>query len=158
MPSVVGRLCQDLVSYDLPEHNPFRRLAPLTRAHPLLQHVVVAVSAAHMSNLMRRSASTALLSSPVGDETASRRALAHSLVAKHKALHLMHMALQNIDTVGEDIVFAAAVWLVNLELIESGKKSWKAHLEGAANIMTLLPPAQGSSEALRDYLLSDCFM
>lgn len=159
---VTDRLCKDLVSHDVPDRNPFRSLLPLTKAHPLLQHIIVAASAAHMSNLVKAavppltngSDSNAL----VGYEQASRKALRDALVAKQKALRLMHVAVQDIDSLGGDIALAAALFFVNVELIESGKHGWRAHLEGAGRIMSLLQPSTAADEALRDYMLSDCFM
>ncbi|EFY96137.2 Zn(2)-Cys(6) zinc finger domain protein [Metarhizium robertsii] len=157
-----NRVCKDLVSQDVPERNPFRGLLPLTRAHPLLQHIIVAASAAHMSNLVR----APLANHPkgvddgvtAGIEQASRRALQDALVAKSKALTLMRGAVENIKTTGGDVVLAAALFFINVELIESGKHGWKAHLEGAGRIMSLLQPDSVADTALRDYMLSDCFI
>ncbi|KAL0943025.1 acriflavine sensitivity control protein acr-2 [Colletotrichum truncatum] len=149
------RVCRDLVSWDVPDRNPFRSLVPLTRAHPLLQHILVAASAAHMSNLSR-----AVSSDPVADLNA-RQALTDALVAKHKALRLLSAAIQNIGSsggVGGDVVLAAVLFFVNVELIESGKHGWKPHLEGAGRIMAFLPPLGSSDEALRNYVMSDCFI
>ncbi|KAM0275919.1 hypothetical protein ACHAQH_007261 [Verticillium albo-atrum] len=156
------RLVKDLVSHDLPDRNPFRSLIPLTQANPLLQHVIVAASAAHLSNLTKPS--LALTSAHDGDmiihrsEEASHRALMDSLVAKQKALRLLNEALQNMDNIGSDVILAAVLFFINVELIESGKHGWKAHLEGAGRIMAFLPPADPSTEFLRDYILSDCFI
>lgn len=91
-------------------------------------------------------------------EEASKTALRDALTAKQKALRLMHSALQDIDLTGGDVALAAALFFVNVELIESGKHGWRPHLEGAGKIMTLLQPSSSSDSALRDYLLSDCFM
>ncbi|CRK31837.1 hypothetical protein BN1723_014567 [Verticillium longisporum] len=91
-------------------------------------------------------------------EEASRRALMDSLVAKQKALGLLDEALQNMDNMGSDVILAAVLFFINVELIESGKHGWKAHLEGAGRIMAFLPPAESSTEFLRDYILSDCFI
>ncbi|KAK1471076.1 hypothetical protein CCUS01_06190 [Colletotrichum cuscutae] len=146
------RVCRDLVSWDLPDRNPFRSLIPLTKAHPLLQHIIVAASAAHMSNLSR-----ALSSDPESDLNA-RQALTDALVAKHKALRLLSSALQDIGGVGGDVVLASVLFFVNVELIESGHGGWKPHLEGAGRIMTLLSPASTADVALRDYVMSDCFI
>lgn len=148
------------MSWDLPESNPFRTLVPLTKASPLLQHVIVAASAAHMSNLQRPplapSASNAGTLIYPGSAEASRRALIDALVAKQKALRLLSCAVQDIDAVGSDVVLASVLFLINVELIESGKHGWKAHLEGAGRILTCIQPADGSNEALRDYIVSDC--
>lgn len=92
------------------------------------------------------------------NELAASLALNDSLVAKQKALKLMHYAVQNVEEVGADVVLAAALFFVNVELIESGKYGWRAHLEGAGRIMSLLPDGNAANESLRDYMLSDCFM
>ncbi|KAF6816680.1 acriflavine sensitivity control protein acr-2 [Colletotrichum sojae] len=149
------RVCRDLVSWDVPDRNPFRSLVPLTRAHPLLQHIIVAASAAHMSNLSR-----AVSSDPVADLNA-RQALTDALVAKHKALRLLSSAVRDIGSagaVGGDVVLAAVLFFVNVELIESGRRGWKPHLEGAGRIMAYLPPVDSADEALRNYVMSDCFI
>lgn len=134
---------------------------PLTRAQPLLQHIIVAASAAHMSNLLRppmypMAQPDGVITYPNAGQ-ASKRALKDALVAKHKALRLMHTAVQNIATVGVDVVLAAALFFINVELIESGKHGWKAHLEGVGKMMAMLPPSDNSTRELRDYMLSDCF-
>jgi hypothetical protein len=128
----------------------------------MLQHILVAAAAAHMSNLIRPSLPTWTQPgtgsmTPTTNE-ASRQALRDALVAKHKALRLMCRAVENVDTVGADVVLAASIFFINLELIESGKHGWKAHLEGAGRIMSLLGlTGGGPTNELRDYLLSDCF-
>ena len=163
MCTVTTRVCQDLVSHDLPDRNPFRSLLPLTGAHPLLQHIIVAASAAHMSNMVRGpfnvpAAGCRDTDATFAVEEASSRALRDALVAKTKALKLMHGAVENINSTGGDVVLAAALFFVNVELIESGKHGWKAHLEGAGRIMSMLKPTVVTDTALRDYMLSDCFM
>ena len=154
-------MCKDLVSYDFPDKNPFRALLPLTKAQPLLQHILVAASAAHMSVFLRAPHPCSLLPEGVvlpSSMAAAKEALRDALVAKQKALQLMHFAVQNVETVGGDVVLAAALFFINVELIESGKHGWRHHLEGAARITSFLQPGSASDEALRDYMLSDCFM
>lgn len=129
--------------------------------NPLLQHIIVAASAAHLSNLLRPSIPTVQQPDSqiirFANTEASSRALRDALIAKQEALKLMHNAVQNIDSVGVDVVLAASLFFINVELIESGKHGWKAHLEGAGKIMGLLGPTEGASRDLRDYMLSDCF-
>ncbi|KAL6882941.1 fungal-specific transcription factor domain-containing protein [Trichoderma longibrachiatum] len=155
-----NRVCKDLVSNDMLGFNPFRSLIPLTGAHPLLQHIIVAASAAHMSNLIS-------MGLPFPDDggfipanrpAASAKALNDALVAKHTALKLMSAAIQNLHAVDGDVVLAASLFFINVELIESGKHGWRAHLEGAAKIMSSLQLTQAWDSSLRDYLLSDCFI
>ncbi|PHH77774.1 hypothetical protein CDD82_3365 [Ophiocordyceps australis] len=166
------RLCKDLVSVDMPDTNPFRGLVALARQNPLLQHVIVAASATHMANLHR--APLCQAKTPADGDShqamvkrrvhgaladASARAQQDALVSKTKALASMRHAVANVDAVGgSDIILAAALFFINIELIESGKHGWKAHLEGAGRIMSLLQPASDGNETLRDYLLSDCFI
>lgn len=146
------------MSQDVPECNPFRGLLALTKTHPVLQYIIVAASAAHMSNLVKATLPPANGNRMIsyGGDDVSRNALKDALVAKHKALYLMRGALQDIETTGGDIVLAAALFFVNVELIESGKHGWRAHLDGAGKIMSLLRPTEGSDSVLRNYLLSDC--
>ncbi|EJP68284.1 acriflavine sensitivity control protein acr-2 [Beauveria bassiana ARSEF 2860] len=155
-----NRVCKDLVSHDVPSENPFRSLLPLTKAHPLLQYIIVAASAAHMSNLMKAPLPTMKENRMIASSRhdASQQALQHALVAKHKALLLMRDAVENIDVIGGDVALAAALFFVNVELIESGKHGWKAHLEGAGRIMSLLEPSASTDNTLRNYMLSDCFI
>lgn len=81
-----------------------------------------------------------------------------ALMAKQKTLQLMPSALHNINTIGGDILLAAAVFLVNVELLESGTHCWKPHLEGAARIMSLVQTLTPVDEPLRDYIMSDCIV
>ncbi|KFA61618.1 hypothetical protein S40285_08789 [Stachybotrys chlorohalonatus IBT 40285] len=155
-----NRLCKDLVSYDLPNRNPFRLLIPLTRENPLLRQIIIAASAVHLSNLISPSLPPSQTSGqivcPLNLEP-SRAAVRDSMVAKHKALNLMSVALQDINSMPGEVLLAAALFFVNLELIESGKHGWRAHLEGAGRIMSLLQLTKVSSNDLLDYLLSDFF-
>lgn len=95
---------------------------------------------------------------PANRDAASTRALNDALVSKHTALKLMSEAIQNLDTINGDVVLAASLFFINVELIESGKHGWRAHLEGAAKIMSFLQLTKAWDSSLRDYLLSDCFM
>lgn len=81
-----------------------------------------------------------------------------ALVAKQKALQLMPSAMYNIASVGADVVLAAALFLVNIELLESGRNCWKPHLEGATRIMSLMQTFTTVDESLRDYIMSDCIV
>ena len=148
------------MSLDLPDRNPFRSLVPLTLENPLLQHILVAASAAHMSNHYRPELPPVIdpdmqCMSPTSSE-ASRRALRDALIAKNQALRLMHQEIQTINSSRADVALAAAWLFINVELIESGKHGWRAHLEGAGRLVSLLEPAEGAISDLRDYVLSDC--
>lgn len=87
-----------------------------------------------------------------------RNLLMDALEAKHQVLRMLPSALQSIESIGGDIVLAAILFLINVELIESGKHNWKAHFDGAGRIMKLLGPVSDVDESLRDYIVSDCFI
>ena len=151
---VSSRLCLDLVAHDVPDRNPFRNLLPLTQAHPLLQQVIVAASAAHMCNQAR----PLLAPDSFSRGEAPGPWLMDALIAKQKALQLMPAALESIDSIGSDVLLAAALFLVNVELLESGRHGWKPHLEGAGRIMAMIQDVGALDETLREYIMSDCFV
>ncbi|KAM0244280.1 hypothetical protein ACHAP5_006396 [Fusarium lateritium] len=134
--------------------NPFRNLLKFTQAHPLLRQVIIAASATHMYNRSRPWLSVESLDRGLGP----RNLLMDALEAKHQVLRMLPSALQSIESIGGDIVLAAILFLINVELIESGKHNWKAHFDGAGKIMKLLGPVSDVDESLRDYIVSDCFI
>ncbi|GKU01220.1 acriflavine sensitivity control protein acr-2 [Fusarium langsethiae] len=148
-----ARLSRDFVAYDMPD-NPFRNLLKFTQAHPLLRQVIIAASATHMYNRSRPWLSSDSLDRGLGP----RNLLMDALEAKHQVLRMLPSALQSIESTGGDIVLAAILFLINVELIESGKHNWKAHFDGADKIMKLLGPVSDVDESLRDYIVSDCFI
>ncbi|KAF5670557.1 acriflavine sensitivity control ACR-2 [Fusarium heterosporum] len=148
-----ARLSRDFVAYDMPD-NPFRNLLKFTQAHPLLRQVIIAASATHMYNRSRPWLSSESLDRGLGP----RNLLMDALEAKHQVLRMLPSALQSIESIGGDIVLAAILFLINVELIESGKHNWKAHFDGAGKIMKLLGPVSDVDESLRDYIVSDCFI
>lgn len=79
-----------------------------------------------------------------------------ALVAKQKALHLLPAAVQHMGSTGGDVLLLAVLFLVNVELLESGNRFWKPHLEAGAKIMNLVEPLATLDETIRDYAMSDC--
>ncbi|KAH7185924.1 fungal-specific transcription factor domain-containing protein [Fusarium flagelliforme] len=148
-----ARLSRDFVAYDVPD-NPFRNLLKFTQAQPLLRQVIIAASATHMYNRSRPWLSSDSLDRGLGP----RNLLMDALEAKHQVLRMLPSALQSIESIGGDIVLAAILFLINVELIESGKHNWKTHFDGAGKIMKLLGPVSDVDESLRDYIVSDCFI
>ncbi|KAF5010079.1 hypothetical protein FDECE_3745 [Fusarium decemcellulare] len=149
-----SRVCQDLVAHDRGDNNPFRSLLLLTNTHKFLQQVIVAVSAAHMCNLAR----PWLSPDSFARKEPPKRLLMDALVAKQKALQMMPYALQNIDSIGADVVLATVLFLVNVELVESGWQSWRPHLEAAKKLLNMIQPYAAFDETLKDYIISDCYI
>lgn len=138
----------------MPDVNPFRYLLSLTQTHPLMLHVLVAAAAAHLANMKR----PLINYSPTSAKRPTDDSLKDALIAKHRALQLMPAALENIESVGSDMVLAAVLFLINVELIESGRHGWRPHLLGACRIMSLIQPTTVLNQTLRDYIFSDCFV
>ncbi|KAH7010522.1 fungal-specific transcription factor domain-containing protein [Ilyonectria destructans] len=154
------RLCQDMMAVDLPD-NPFRQLIQLTKSSPLLQHVVIASSAAHMANSLQPPISQVLtgpLTKSYVNKEASLRTRIDALTNKQKALQLLYATLQNIEAVGSEIVLTAVIFFINLECIESGKHGWKAHIEGCGRLLKNLPFLGTPGDVFRDCIVSDYYM
>lgn len=152
--AVSSRVCLDLIANDAPGRNPFRNLVPLAHAHPLLKKVIVAASASHMYGQMRPSLSPELLF----ESGSPGPILMDALIAKQGALRMMPAALRSIDAASGDVILAACLFLVNVELMESGRQGWRPHLEGAGRVMSLIRPITEAGETLRDYIMSDCLV
>ncbi|KAH8708314.1 Acriflavine sensitivity control protein acr-2 [Beauveria bassiana] len=90
-----------------------------------------------------------------GSDERCQRAYRHALAAKHKALGIMRDAVVNIDMMIAGAVLASVFFLVDLELMESGRASWKAHLKGAGEIQSLFQPTLANAGPSADYISAD---
>ncbi|KAM0295759.1 hypothetical protein ACHAO9_000844 [Fusarium lateritium] len=153
---VSTRVSLDLVGNDQTNgnRNPYLNLLQLTNEHTFLQQIIIAVSAAHMSNMSR----PWLESDPYKRKEAPKKMLMDALVAKQKGLQMMPEALRNIDTIGADVILATVLFLINSELIESGWQSWRPHLEGAKKLLNMMEPYASFDTKLRDYIVADCYV
>lgn len=165
----VERVAQDLVVYDTPDRNPFRNLVPLCQGHAFLPHVVVALAAVHQVSFLRSRGQP------------FREKLLDALSAKHKAIVLIKDALENLGPHNYGDLLTAVVYLINFDLVDSGRDSWQAHVVAAGRLIAMLRPtaavaatagqppssarlsptrgyrtADSSIDTLRDYVMSDC--
>ncbi|KAI3570552.1 fungal-specific transcription factor domain-containing protein [Fusarium oxysporum f. sp. albedinis] len=166
------RVCKDLVVRDTLESNPFRELIPLTRKHPLLLQILVATSAIHWSNIFCPvNEIPSDLISPAGylsmlrsRDLTAQQALIDALTAKQKAMNHLREVLDTLDPTGSEVALVAMNFFIKFDLIDLdklGNQSWRAHLEGATSIMTLLNPdsnTDASSRMLRDRVITDSFI
>ncbi|KAK3358509.1 acriflavine sensitivity control protein acr-2 [Lasiosphaeria ovina] len=141
-------VCRDLVSIDQDGRNPFRAMIPLMGTFDFLEAVVIATSAMHLATLHR------YRGVPAGVE------LLDSLVAKDRAIRLLGSAIGRASPLNQAMVLAAIVFFVNLDLIDSGKGGWKAHIEAAGTLISSLQRGGqrlGSSITyLADAMAADC--
>ncbi|KAE8137730.1 fungal-specific transcription factor domain-containing protein [Aspergillus pseudotamarii] len=168
-------LCEDLVISDVPNENPFRSLIPTCRDHPILLQIIVANAAMHISSMGRPrfdlhngSVQGSLLDgTPVNTVSLTRYstdspagATLDALSAKHKAIHLLTAALENLPSTDVDLIVTVILLFINLELIDSGKNAWRAHVEGAIALIISLKPFQKDQISpialIRDRITSDC--
>ncbi|KAB5511644.1 acriflavine sensitivity control protein acr-2 [Coniochaeta sp. 2T2.1] len=119
-------VCSDLVSYDQPEQNPFRFMIPLMGKFPYLRDIVLATSAMHLATHRRCEGR------PVGAE------LVHALSARGQAIRQLRAAMARITDENRSPILATVVFLVNFDLVDSGKGTWKAHLDAAGVLINAL--------------------
>ncbi|KAH7026283.1 fungal-specific transcription factor domain-containing protein [Microdochium trichocladiopsis] len=155
-----SRVSMELVAHDYVGINPFRDLVPMSSRYTFLRPIVIAVSALHYSNLVRRAAPGDKEESP-----ASISALIHALDARHAAIrtlqalleHWQHEKSQGAPKVSQrsgpevDAFLATIVFFINFALIDSSGGGWQAHLGAAGRL--LIPQAPNfavdeSSQAL----------
>ncbi|PIG89427.1 hypothetical protein AARAC_003812 [Aspergillus arachidicola] len=168
-------LCEDLVISDVPIENPFRSLIPKCRDHPILLHIIVANAAMHISSMSRssfdshigniqgqlsESSSTNTLSRTRYSTDSSASATLDALSAKQKAIHLLKAALDNLSSTDINLIVTVILLFIKLELIDSGKNAWRAHVEGAMKLISSLKPFQNDQISpialIRDRITSDC--
>ncbi|KAE8308067.1 fungal-specific transcription factor domain-containing protein [Aspergillus transmontanensis] len=168
-------LCEDLVISDVPNENPFRSLIPTCRDHPILLHIIVANAAMHISSMSRssfdshignvqgqlsESSSTNTLSRTRYSTDSSASATLDALSAKQKAIRLLKAALDNLSSTDINLIVTVILLFINLELIDSGKNAWRAHVEGAMKLISSLKPFQNDQISpialIRDRITSDC--
>ncbi|KAK4139884.1 fungal-specific transcription factor domain-containing protein [Dichotomopilus funicola] len=119
-------VCRDLVSFDQPNDNPFRSIIPPAGAFGFLGAIIVATGAMNMAAMLGRY------------DGLRRPELIDALVAKDRAMSLLRAAVDDLTPASLPMVVAATVFLVNLDLIDSGKGGWQVHIEAATKLMPSL--------------------
>ncbi|KAK9419862.1 putative Fungal-specific transcription factor domain-containing protein [Seiridium unicorne] len=110
----------------------------MSTSYSFLESILVASSAMHYSNLMRRTSH---------DWPGSSKAAVDALV---EALHARHDAIKGVQTVlarhkasanntrasdEKDALLATILFFINFALIDSGKGGWRAHMRAARNLI-----------------------
>ncbi|KAK3313283.1 acriflavine sensitivity control protein acr-2 [Apodospora peruviana] len=141
-------VCPDLVSVDQLERNPFRRLILLVEKYDYLKAIVLATASMHLTVLHRHQGRP------------SQSDLVYALSAKAKAISLLRAALTDAPSTDEAVLLAAIVFFINLDLIDSGRGGWKAHIQAAGTLISSLQRAQrqldSSLQPLADAIAADC--
>jgi Fungal specific transcription factor domain len=167
-------VCKDLVVYNDPTQNPFQDLIPASNKHEILLQLIIAISALHVSNAaqkqliydtMRRLRSRGSTQGAASSSLSSIRwaePYRHALTAKQRALHLFNTALNVFTLADLDVTLAAVLLFIQLELVDSGKDSWKWHINGVSKLIDVLGGWNGlahpTSTPLRRCLISNCLV
>ncbi len=148
--AVATAVCKELVSFDQQDGNPFRAMIPLATKFDFIEAVMVAMGAMHLAAWRTRG--------PHSSRTCPE--LIDALVAKDKAIRLIRSAVETMTPENQPMVLAATVFLVNLDLIDTGKGGWEVHIEAASSLMSSLHnPAQELDRSLMscvDAIAADC--
>lgn len=173
--TVARDVCKDLVLYDTPSHNPRRQLVPLSQQHPVLLQIMIANSALHMSNTRQgslfwnsRSSSPSSATTPSSSSSlcptspSYEQSYYDALEAKQRALQLLKNDLPSLASVDVDVTLAVVLLFIEFELIDTGRDSWKHHVNGARiMIHALCQPTilkQTTMSPLRRCLISNCLV
>ncbi|KAG5298007.1 C6 finger domain-containing protein [Histoplasma ohiense] len=142
--------CKLMVLFEVPHNNPYRRLIQMVNVSSGLCAAMAAIGACHHLHILHYSDQ----SQPVersckskgslledGEQFARspnpnvRVAYQHLLLLKHRALCQLELTLSNPKTRGEDASIASALLLMVLDMVESGRGTWKVHVEGAKKLL-----------------------
>ncbi|EER45623.1 C6 finger domain-containing protein [Histoplasma capsulatum H143] len=142
--------CKLMVLFEVPHNNPYRRLIQMVNVSSGLCAAMAAIGACHHLHILHYSDQ----SQPVersckskgslledGEQFARspnpnvRVAYQHLLLLKHRALCQLEQTLSNPKTRGEDAPIASALLLMVLDMVESGRGTWKLHVEGAKKLL-----------------------
>ncbi|KLU90890.1 hypothetical protein MAPG_09415 [Magnaporthiopsis poae ATCC 64411] len=140
------RCCAECTIPQTPEEeetmNPYRSFMALSQGSPLVHHTVVALAAHHLAGSTKPAPK--LLEAPISpgrydddddDENGVSKTsfFSDALTHKSKAIMNLRTALKSLDH--SDAVVAASLLLIWVELLESGTKSWRCHLDGMVGLL-----------------------
>lgn len=137
------------MSFDQADRNPFRGILPLAGCFDFLEAILVATGAMHLSALR------------AGGGQLGGQEFLDALAAKDRAIRLLRAAIQDVSTTTRQTILAATVFLINLDLIDSGQGAWQAHMKAAGTLIPeLLTPdftaKDPSMAACIDAIAADC--
>ncbi|KAL1870179.1 hypothetical protein Daus18300_005243 [Diaporthe australafricana] len=115
-----------------------------------IREITLATSAAHMVTMRRT------YGLPYEKE------LVDTLTTRGQAYRLLRRALDNLAAIDKPVAMVAVVFFINIDLIESGRGSWKTHVEAAGKLLKSIhameirkqiPPTVAK---LADIVVADC--
>jgi Fungal specific transcription factor domain len=146
--------CKECVLYYDQTTNPFKEFMRLISNSPALRHIVIAIAALHLA-YRKASPSQSSQNETQITPTSEHPPFALDLIPKspepvieyqnalyHKqmALHYLSNDVNGTSTLDDDATIASILLFVWFEAIESGKQSWKYHLDGVRELIRLRTP------------------
>ena len=157
--AVATDVCRDLVLHDTAESNQFRQLIPMAHEHPVLLQTIIAGSAMRMAHTFHRHRRGVTSSN---SPPCSNKFYRDALTAKQRAYKLLRVATDPIHQTDSDVILAAIVLLIEVELIDVGRNNWKHHIQGATNVIEKLCGRDfshvGTMSSLQKFLMSNCLI
>ncbi|KAF3019735.1 hypothetical protein E8E14_009595 [Neopestalotiopsis sp. 37M] len=135
------RICQELIVHDSLklQGNPFRQLIAMSTSYPFLQDILVASSAMHYANIMRRASASKASVDALVDALRTR---ADAIKGLQKVLERQKFDDRHSDE--KEALLATVLFFINFALIDSGKGGWRSHMRAARQLIA----AQASNFAL----------
>ncbi|KZL85089.1 c6 finger domain-containing protein [Colletotrichum incanum] len=142
------RCCMECSIYEENSVNPFRQFLPLMQSSPLVHHTIVSLAAHHRArcatplrwprrlSYCSNGSSKAEMSynDMVSTQMLTSAHYASALDHKRRAIQHLRQALKSADY--SDSVIVSTLLLIWVELLESGYKSWRYHLDGMRGLLT----------------------
>ncbi|OBT72123.1 hypothetical protein VF21_09168 [Pseudogymnoascus sp. 05NY08] len=169
-------LCVQAVLYDISGNNPFRGLMAMIRSSPLILNCILATSASHATNYLYPSFFLSDTNSPLavpcsstGIQPVPKPSFYYALLYKQRVLTQLRKDIQDPAGLHGDLVIAPIALLVWIEMIESGKDTWRIHLnglkrltemrdEGIANEIGGSRDASSPSPLVHSYFFDTCII
>ncbi|OAT04058.1 C6 finger domain-containing protein Acr-2 [Blastomyces gilchristii SLH14081] len=144
------KFCKLMVLFEVPHKNPYRRLIQMVNVSSGVCAAMAAIGACHHLHVLHYSDQHPLdnhyLKSKArsledGEQFARspnakvRVTYQHLLLLKHRALSQLEQNLSNPETRGQDTSIATSLLLMVLDMVESGRGTWKLHVEGAKRLL-----------------------
>jgi len=118
-------------------------MIPLMSRYAYLRDIVLATSAMHLATYRRCNGQS------LGAE------LVHALSARQRAITQLRAAMAHVTSGNRYVILAAVVFFVNFDLMDSGKGTWKAHLDAAGVLINTLCGRSNEASPLTQRPLPD---
>lgn len=153
-----------MVLYDAPGENPFRSVMALVGASPLLLKSILAASALHLANQDKyplpflANGLSLTTNSNTDVHTVLKPSLYHALLYKQSALRQLRKDIQGPIRPHRGLIIATINIFVLIDILESGKDTWRIHLDAAQKVAQMSDEGNPSDDLGIIHLFDMCVM